>query len=121
MKWPKRALEGAAPAPAEIARVLAPFFDRPAAEQPDTVVLACTHFPLLSAALQTAAPPGVAFIDSGRAVAERVRSVLGKEGSAPAAAHRAYFTQDDTRLRRRLPAFATRGFAASGISFPDWG
>ena len=116
------ALEGEAPAPAAVERVLAPFFDRPAAEQPDIVVLACTHFPLLGAALQAAAPDGVAFIDSGRAVAERVRSVLeGRGEGGTAAGHVAYFTQDDAGLRRRLPSFAARGFAVDRNSFPDWG
>jgi len=116
------ALEGDAPAPDAMAQVLAPFFDRPAAEQPDIVVLACTHFPLLAAALQAAAPTGVGFIDSGRAVAERVRNVLDGNGENGAAAgHVAYFTQDDVGLRRRLPAFAARGFAVDQNSFPDWG
>jgi glutamate racemase len=85
-------------------------------------VLACTHFPLLGAALQAAAPDGVAFIDSGRAVAERVRSVLdGRGENGAAAGHAAYFTQDDAGLRRRLPGFAARGFALGKDSFPDWG
>jgi glutamate racemase len=117
------ALEGEAASPLAVARALSPFFDRPAAEQPDTVVLACTHFPLLADALRDASPPGTAFIDSGRAVAERVRSVLDGAGiaaPAPVAAHRAYFTQDDPGLHRRLPAFAIRGFEASGFSFSDW-
>jgi glutamate racemase len=117
------ALEGEAPSPGAVAGVLAPFFDRPAAEQPDTIVLACTHFPLLGRELQAAAPPGVAFIDSGRAVAERVRSVLDGASAEPErnTAHRAYFTRDDPGLRRRLPAFAARGFATAEISCEDWG
>lgn len=56
--------------------ILAPFFDRPADAQPDVVVLACTHFPLLRAELQAAGPAGVDWIDSGAAVARRVVEVL---------------------------------------------
>jgi glutamate racemase len=113
-------LAGEAPREAEIARILAPFFDRPAAEQPDRVVLACTHFPLLAETLRAASPSGVAFVDSGRAVAERVRSVLGWDGGAAAPqAHRAYFTRDDSSSRRRLPGFAVRGFAATNLFFSD--
>jgi len=113
-------LAGEAPDPAAIGRELAPFFDRPAAAQPDIVVLACTHFPLLAGHLQAAAPQGTAFIDSGRAVAERVRSVLGaSDGAIPPLAHRAYFTRDDAGLRRRLPGFAARGFASIAFSFED--
>lgn len=56
--------------------ILAPFFDRPPEAQPDVVVLACTHFPLLRADLKAAGPAGVAWIDSGAAVARRVAEVL---------------------------------------------
>jgi glutamate racemase len=59
-----------------LARMLAPFFDRSADTQPDIVVLACTHFPLLRAELEAAGPPGTAWIDSGAAVARRVIEVL---------------------------------------------
>jgi glutamate racemase len=60
----------------QVRRILAPFFDRPAKIQPDIVVLACTHFPLLRAELEAAGPPGTAWIDSGAAVARRVLEVL---------------------------------------------
>jgi glutamate racemase len=39
-------------------------------------VLACTHFPLLRGELESAGPAGVAWIDSGAAVARRVLDVL---------------------------------------------
>jgi glutamate racemase len=110
----ERLLEGEAPSTDAVARVLAPFFDRPLVEQPDVVVLACTHFPLLKEALSAVAPPGVAFIDSGRAVAERVRVVLDLTPDLMAplkqAPRRAFFTRDDAVLRRKLPAFAAYGF-----------
>jgi glutamate racemase len=60
----------------QLGRILAPFFDRPADAQPDVVVLACTHFPLLYTELQAAGPADVAWIDSGIAVARRVVDVL---------------------------------------------
>ena len=59
-----------------VRRILAPFFDRPAGAQPDIVVLACTHFPLLREELQAAGPADVAWIDSGAAVARRVVEVM---------------------------------------------
>ena len=61
---------------AQVRRILAPFFDRPADAQPDVVVLACTHFPLLREELQAAGSAGVSWIDSGVAVARRVIDVL---------------------------------------------
>lgn len=70
-------LRGLAPDMAAIARILAPFFERPASEQPDVVVLACTHFPLLRDELRASAPGDVQWIDSGGAIARRVRQLLG--------------------------------------------
>jgi len=60
----------------QLGRILAPFFDRPVEAQPDVVVLACTHFPLLRAELQAVGPADVAWIDSGTAVTRRVVDVL---------------------------------------------
>lgn len=63
--------------------ILSPFLTPPAAERPDVVVLACTHFPLLRAELEAISPPDIAWIDSGEAVARRVVEVMSKEGIAP--------------------------------------
>ena len=48
-----------------------PMFDAPAGERIDTVVLACTHFPLLSAELN-AAFPGIAYVDGAAGIARRI-------------------------------------------------
>jgi glutamate racemase len=61
---------------ARLPAILAPFFSRPQDQQPDVVVLGCTHFPLLRTELEAAGPAGVAWIDSGVAVARRVLEVL---------------------------------------------
>jgi len=47
--------------------------------QLDTVVLACTHFPLLKKQLINAVPRRVNWIDSGEAIARRVSSLLGNQ------------------------------------------
>lgn len=44
----------------------------------DTVVLACTHFPLLKDELIAAAPRGIKWIDSGQAIARRTKTVLSQ-------------------------------------------
>ncbi|HNB27892.1 MAG TPA: glutamate racemase, partial [Alphaproteobacteria bacterium] len=91
--------------------ILAPLLTPPAAERPDVVVLACTHFPLLRAELEAIAPPDIAWIDSGAAVARRVVEVLPKQDAAPALPADLALTTapapDD--LRRAL---AQAGFAA---------
>ena len=51
--------------------IVAPFSQCPAAEL-DTVVLACTHFPLIKAELQQALPNIHNWIDSSEAIANRV-------------------------------------------------
>jgi glutamate racemase len=96
-------LLGHAPDAAQLKRILAPFFDVPPAEQPDVIVLACTHFPLLRAELEAAGPSGVAWIDSGAAVARRVLDVLPKDSDATTGADLAFTTAPaGDALRRAL-------------------
>jgi glutamate racemase len=93
-----------------LARILAPFFDRPAEIQPDIVVLACTHFPLLRAELQQAGPRDVAWIDSGPAVARRVVDVLPAPRGAGIAGDLALTSANHAPALRH--ALAQFGFAA---------
>ena len=44
----------------------------------DTLILGCTHYPLLKPLLRTLVADGVQLIDTGEAVARRLRSELGK-------------------------------------------
>lgn len=48
-------------------------------EPPDTVVLGCTHFPLISEELQQVLPEGTRLIDSGAAIARRTVWLLENE------------------------------------------
>lgn len=48
----------------------------------DTVVLGCTHFPLLAESLNACAPRPISWIDSGDAIARRVASVVTSPGLA---------------------------------------
>jgi len=57
--------------PADVVAAAQPLFDQPDGDRIDTVVLACTHFPLLADMLE-AAHPGVAFIDGGAGIARRI-------------------------------------------------
>lgn len=68
-------LRGKAPDPARLRHILAPFFDDP---RTDTLVLACTHFPLLKTELQQVSARPVAWVDSGEAIARRVASFTGE-------------------------------------------
>jgi glutamate racemase len=64
-------LAGEAVDPAAIAAALLPMRDAPGGEEIDVIVLACTHFPLLSDEI-AAAWPGVALVDGGPGIARRI-------------------------------------------------
>ena len=81
-----------APVDDEVLRAeIAPSF-RDDGARTDTVVLACTHYPLLIERLRRLAPWPVNFIDPAPAIARRVVDLLGTAASADAGTARAIFT-----------------------------
>lgn len=58
--------------PGAYARVLDGLFGQPGGDKIDTVVLACTHFPLVEEELASAAPHPVTFVHGGEGIARRV-------------------------------------------------
>ncbi len=86
------ALKGEAVSDADIAAEIAPCFINGAAST-DTVVLACTHYPLLMDRLVALAPWPVDWIDPAPAIARRVSDLLGvANGHAPAEPAQMIFT-----------------------------
>lgn len=77
-------LRGAPVDPAVPAAALAGLLDQPDGDRLDTVVLACTHFPLLAAELAAAAPRPLAFVDGAEGIARRVEALLGDRRPPPA-------------------------------------
>jgi glutamate racemase len=78
------ALSGGEVSDAQISAELAPCFvgaGEDAAVRTDTIVLACTHFPLLMDRLVRLAPWQVAWIDPAPAIARRVANLLRAPGS----------------------------------------
>jgi glutamate racemase len=65
-------LRGEPGEPADYAAVLDGLLGQPGGERIDTVVLACTHFPLVEAELAAAAPRPLRFVDGGPGIARRV-------------------------------------------------
>jgi glutamate racemase len=105
-------LRGESVAPAAIERALAGLFEQPAGERMDTVVLACTHFPLLGEELAAVAPRPLRWIDSGAAIARRVASLLDRTAAAGTdypLRHRAFFTASTPAVERLRPALSLRG------------
>jgi glutamate racemase len=72
-------LRGEAPDPAALQVVLAGLFDQPGGSRIDTIVLACTHFPLLRAELETAALRPIAFVDGNDGIARQTARLLRDE------------------------------------------
>lgn len=64
----------------DIKAELSPIFDQAKRNPVDHIVLACTHFPLLKPDLEIVASYPVRFIDSGEAIARRVKSLLAEIG-----------------------------------------
>jgi len=77
---------------AQILAEMAPCFEDDGART-DTVVLACTHYPLLLDRLRGLSPWEVNFVDPAPAIARRVVDLLGPaRAKAPAGTARAFFT-----------------------------
>jgi glutamate racemase len=53
----------------------------PELQSVDTLVLGCTHFPLIADVIETMLPEGTKLVDSGAAIANRVASLLTGEGA----------------------------------------
>ncbi len=62
-------------------RYLDPIFNR-GDDAPDTLVLGCTHFPALAAAIGAVLPPNVRMVDSAATTAAVVREMLAQGGPA---------------------------------------
>jgi len=48
---------------------------------PDTLVLGCTHYPLLRSLIERAVPPGMKVIDSAESAAEAAARLFGQQDS----------------------------------------
>jgi glutamate racemase len=100
-------LRGEPVADDRIAAEIAPAF-REDGRKTDTVVLACTHYPLLLSRLKQLAPWPVEWVDPAPAIARRVASLLPTPGSVVTAPVKAHFTSGKapgTALAKSLQSF----------------
>ena len=81
----------------------------------DTVVLACTHFPLLAAELAAEFGPPVRFVDGAEGIARRIAHLTAGQPMARNRADRAVFTRPDAPagLAPLQPALAAHGLGAA--------
>ena len=103
-------LHGEARDSSEYRAAIAGLFDQPDGEHIDVVVNACTHFPLVTEELASAAPHAVRFIDGAAGIARRI-AYLTQDQSWPGDSpeHRAIFTRYGEAERRLAPALARFG------------
>ncbi len=106
-------LRGEEVADGRIAKEIAPaFIDRES--KTDTVVLACTHYPLLLEKLRKLAPWPVEWIDPAPAIARRVASLLPVPGSPVTEPTRAFFTSGKSPGPALAKALKSFGIEAAG-------
>lgn len=102
-------LRGEPVSDAEISAAIAPAFVEDGESRTDTVVLACTHYPLLLPRLIALAPWRVLWMDSAAAIARRTATLLGERPPQPAPQSIAYFTSGEPAtpmLQRSLQNFS---------------
>ena len=113
----ERALAGAPVDKSALAEAIAGLFEAPHGDRIDVVALACTHFPLLAAELAAAAPRAVTWLDSGAAIAARLKTVADL-GEGQARLRRAGFT--GAMEPGLWSAFEGRGFSARAVIGPHF-
>lgn len=85
--------------PAAYRRILDALFDRPGGSAIDTIVLACTHFPLVQDELAAAARHPVSFVDGKEGIARRAAWLMrGRTWPDPAPEGLAIFTAGGSGL-----------------------
>lgn len=114
-------LRGEPTDPAAYARILDGLLSQPRGERLDTIVLACTHFPLVEEELAAAAPRPIAFVDGKEGIARRT-AWLTRDHRWPSAAEPgvAVFTRWTPAVEAYRPGLAAfsleRMIALSGKS-----
>ena len=87
----------------------------PHGDRIDTVVLACTHFPLIAGALSAAFGPDVRLIDGADGIARRIASLTQGQQFERRVPDLALFTRDETDLGELSPALAACGLHQTAV------
>lgn len=103
-------LRGEAVDPARFRTALNGLLDQPGGERIDTIVNACTHFPLVEDDLTAAAPRPIRFVDGSAGIARRVAFLTqGQDWPDAPGPGTALFTRLDDRAMALAPALARYG------------
>jgi glutamate racemase len=105
-------LNGAPASDTDIKAEVAPCFVEQDGKRTDTIVLACTHYPLLIERLRKLAPWPVEWIDPAPAIARRVTELTGPAHGANAAAE-FHYTSGKSPSTALAGGLSALGFAAA--------
>ncbi|MBS0856554.1 MULTISPECIES: glutamate racemase [unclassified Tatumella] len=108
-------LQGDAVSLSDVRKIIRPWLKLP--EPPDTVVLGCTHFPLLKEELQSVLPEGTRLVDSGAAIARRTAWLLQQQPvkTCSSVADIAFCTAMTVETERLLPVLQRYGLLSLKI------
>jgi glutamate racemase len=102
-------------------RYLEPLFEGPGA--PDTIVLGCTHFPVLAEAIREVVGADVAMVDSAETTAEAVAAAIAGNGSESGGGKgppvRFFATDSAERFARVGAIFLGRPIAVADVELID--
>jgi len=102
---------------------LGPIVARPAGERPDSVILGCTHFPLLAETIRAELGVAPSIVDSAAATARGVAALLERDALATRARERGgvrlLVTDGAARFARLGSRFLGEPFAASDVEVVD--
>jgi glutamate racemase len=102
---------------------LGPLTERPKDERPDSVILGCTHFPLLADTIRAELGPAPSIVDSASATARSVVALLEREALATHARApgdlRLLVTDGAARFARLGSRFLGETFAVDDIEVVD--
>jgi len=102
-------LRGEAVDPAVYVRAAEGLRGQPGGEAIDTVVLACTHFPLVQPELAAAFGPGVRFVHGAEGIARRIAFLTEGQPVARSEPGLALFTRGGAEVEALAPALCARG------------
>lgn len=107
-------LRGEAVDPSAIRRAAYALRAMPGGDRIDTVVLACTHFPLLENELAEAFGPGVKFIHGAQGIARQIERLTAGQEYARHRPDRALFTDSGDRFAQYAKTLAEYGLERGG-------